>query len=168
MSPNVPRSHNDVSSSACVFVLASPPLTDGTRTLRRVDRARELLGFERSIVVNLFPIATRDVLDISASGKTEESWLAARSQIADALQDAGGVVLAYGVSTPLGAARDHHRIQVDWLLARIAEQHTKTWMVGGRPLHPSRWQRFTYATFPGESFNDALAMSIWEIHSREA
>lgn len=44
------------SSGTLLAVLTNPPLTDGTRTLRRVDLAAELLGFDQQRVANLFAV----------------------------------------------------------------------------------------------------------------
>ncbi len=41
-----------------VVIGSNPPTTSGRRTLRRVELARELLGFRTVEIVNLFPWAT--------------------------------------------------------------------------------------------------------------
>jgi hypothetical protein len=77
-------------------VLASPPTTAGTRTLNQVRVAAAILGCPQVRVVNLFPVPTRDVPAISASGSDREVWLAGRAEVAAAFRDADAVVAGWG------------------------------------------------------------------------
>lgn len=141
-------------------VLANPPLTEGQRTLERVDQLRALLDYDAFTVVNLFSVATRDVTGISLEGQTATPWLKARDGIADAIDVCDAALLAYGVSEPTGAARNRHRDQIRWLYARLASSSMVTHTIGNAPRHPSRWQRWTNRAHPGISFHDALAASV--------
>lgn len=145
---------------AAVFVLAAPPLTSGARTIGRVALAQSILGFENIVTVNLFPLATSDVLHIAKIGGDEQVWLSGRKSILAQLETAADVVLAYGVSEPGGAAKMHHRHQVQWLGAQLDRLKPRIWSVGSVPRHPSRWQRYTHAAFPSLPFREALALSL--------
>lgn len=144
-----------------VAVLSNPPLsTDGLRTLARVDQARSILGYSTVDSVNLFSVPTYRTGEISRVGQTPEGWLVARPSISLALSDAAGVLLAYGCQEPSGAARKHHRTQLIWLRDVISKHRLPAWCVGSRTLHPSRWQRHTYANHPDLPFSEALAASM--------
>lgn len=143
-----------------LFVLATPPETSGSRTTARVELAREVMNFPRAQAVNLFPIATRSVVDISRLGREREPWDSNRGALKSALDDASAVVLAYGVTEPSGPAKLHHRLQVEWLHEQIIRLEIPSWTVGGRPRHPSRWQRYTSKVHPSLAFRDALQLSF--------
>jgi len=143
-----------------LFILATPPVTSGSRTTARVDMASDIIGFSRPRVVNLFPIVTRSVTDISALGIEQDPWVVNRGALLDALGEANEVFLAYGVAEPSGPARVHHRSQVQWLHEQISQLELKTWTVGGRTRHPSRWQRYTSKIYPTLTFRDALKLSL--------
>lgn len=151
-----------VTSTDCLLVVGSnpPSQTSGARTLGRVDLARQVLGFERAHLVNLFALPSYRSDGLSKLGSTPEGWLAARDMIEDGLESAGAVLLAYGTQMPSGAARQHHRDQVAWLGDRITERAVPTWWVGGAPRHPSRWHRYTWREFVGIEFGDALRQSL--------
>lgn len=144
----------------CLFVLASPSLTSGARTLSRVEKARQILGFDSFEAVSLFPTATQSVLEIGEMGALEGSWLPARAEIRSKLERSDAVVLAYEVSEPSSHARSHQRHQVDWLRHEIAAAGTPIGTIGGRPQHPSRWQRHTSGEYPGMHFGRALEYSL--------
>lgn len=95
-------------------VLASPPTTAGTRTLNQVRVAAVILDCQHVRVVNLFPVPTRDVPAISASGSDREVWLAGRAEVSAAFRDADAVVAGWGVTAPVGPARGFMREQVAW------------------------------------------------------
>jgi hypothetical protein len=143
-----------------VAILANPPLTDGKRTLRRVDLAAELLGFHDVAVANLFSVPSHATGAIAELGTTEEGWLAARSSLDASLGMAKGVLLAYGAASPTGEAGLQFRRQVSWLLSRISAMALPTWHVGDGPRHPSRWQRWTYRAHPEVPFTEALRNSF--------
>jgi len=149
-----------MNSGTAVFVLAAPPLTSGARTLGRLALAQSILGFEDFVAVNLFPLATSDVLHIARIGGDEHDWLSGREFILAGIESAADVVLAYGVSEPGGAAKLHHRHQVQWLDTQLERLRPRVWSVGHAPRHPSRWQRYTHAAFPSLPFREALARSL--------
>lgn len=150
--------------SALVAVLANPPLTDGQRTLRRVELAAQLLGFSDYEVANLFAVPSHATGAIAVLGIEEKGWLEARLSLQDRLATAQGVLLAYGASAPTGRARAHFRQQVEWLDRCIASLDLPAWQVGDGPRHPSRWQRWTHRTYPEISFVDALRRSLVPVY----
>lgn len=143
-----------------VAVLTNPPLTDGTRTLRRVAMATELLGFDDVTVANLFSMPSHATGAIAELGISEDGWVTARATLEACLGVGNGVLLAYGATSPAGAARRQFRQQVAWLHSRITALSLPTWQVGDGPRHPSRWQRWTYRAHPDVSFPEALRNSL--------
>lgn len=143
-----------------LVVGSNPPTTSGLRTLNRADLARSILGFQSVEIGNLFGVATYRTGGITAVGVGHESWQVARLELGRRIARADGVLLAYGVTKPSGAARVHHDDQVDWLDAVLARRRLPVWWVGGAPRHPSRWQRYTYRQHPGVAFLDALARAM--------
>nr|NLI49740.1 DUF1643 domain-containing protein [Propionibacterium sp.] len=147
-------------SRTLVAVLSNPPLTDGHRTLRRVDLAAELLGFTHRRVANLFALPSHATGAIADLGQENTGWDQARADLTDHLAAADAVLLAYGCTAPAGEARHHFRRQVDWLLDHSVAATVPTWCVGDGPRHPSRWQRWTSRTHPDLAFPDALRQSL--------
>lgn len=147
-------------SRTLVAVLSNPPLTDGLRTLRRIDLAAELLGFTQTHVVNLFALPSHATGGIAQLGREEGGWAATRHTLTDDLPKANGVLLAYGCTAPMGEARHHFRRQVAWLLDHSVAAALPSWCVGDGPRHPSRWQRWTSRTHPDLAFPDALRASL--------
>jgi hypothetical protein len=144
-----------------VAVLANPAMFDhGVRTRARVELAADIIGCDTVTIVNLFPVPSRSTLDIAALGEAPSAWLSARPEIREAVAVADAVLLGYGTSSPAGLAGRHHREQVSWTQALLADLSTQSWMVGGLPRHPSRWQRHTYRAFPDLQFADALRVSL--------
>lgn len=109
---------------------------------------------------NLFSSPGRSVVEISTQGLSRAAWLAARPALGQVIEWSTDVLLAYGVSEPSGPAREHHREQVAWLLDGIASNGSVAHLVGGRPRHPSRWQRWTSRTHPDLEFVDALRLEL--------
>ena len=142
------------------FVLATPPLTSGQRTLARVHLAQTILGIDSAEIVNLFPLPTASVVQISQVGKDANVWIGGRESIHSAIARSTDVVLAFGASEPTGSARQHHRKQVAWLMKVLTTSELNVWTVGGRPTHPSRWQRHTHKAFPNLPFRLALEKSL--------
>lgn len=138
----------------------TPPATSGARTRARVNTARQLLGFATVDLVNLFAFTTHDATDLSVAGQQSDGWHAARPVLGAGLENADGVLLAYGVQLPTGLARTHFRSQVDWLERRLVEVDLPVWLVGGAPRHPSRWQRYTHRTAPELPFEQALHLAL--------
>jgi hypothetical protein len=147
-------------SRTLVAVLSNPPLTDGRRTLRRVELAAQLLGFDQFQVANLFAGPSHASGALAQLGKAEAGWDEARGALSDRLAAADGVLLAYGCTAPTGEARHHFRRQAEWLLERTVATATPTWCVGDGPRHPSRWQRWTSRTHADLAFPDALRASL--------
>lgn len=143
-------------------VLMNPPLTDGQRTRKRVELLLEILGGGSIIIVNLFPTATRSVLDIPRVEQSQQLWQATRLEIETSIELCDRVLLAYGLQAPRKPAASYYHEQVAWLQTIIAQLEKPTITVGGLPRHPSRWQRFTSAHYPTKNFRDALRHSIRE------
>lgn len=137
-----------------------PSQTSGERTRRRVELARQILGFDEASLVNLFAMSSYRNDGLRELGGSPEGWLAARDAIDHGMRVAGAVVLAYGTQAPSGPARPHFRDQVAWLEERISSQQLPTWWVGGAPRHPSRWHRHTSRQHRGLDFADALRISL--------
>lgn len=154
------RALSEARERALLVVLLNPPTGDGARTLARVDCAKELLGISEVSTVNLFGIATPHSRAISEVGEDVGGWLECRPRLELALAVSTDVVLAYGVSSPTGRARRHFQDQVSWLEALLDDSVATVWLVGGRPLHPSRWQRHTWRRHPGLSFRAALELEL--------
>lgn len=143
-----------------VAVLSNPPVTDGRRTIRRVEMATTILGFDTHRIVNLFAHPTRATGELDLLGADESGWHEAQPKIAVALNDAGGVLLGYGSTGPAGAARLQFRAQVDWLTGCLSTLMLPVWQVGDGPRHPSRWQRWTHRAHPNTPFEDAVRRSL--------
>ncbi len=134
----------------------NPPETSGSRTLARVEVARQLLGYAAVDVRNLFAYPTRSSLDIGVAGSEQDGWLKARADLSHGLAKADGVLLGYGTQAPAGPARGHFHAQVSWLEGVLASAKVPVWLVGGAPRHPSRWQRYTHRIAPDRPFTDGL------------
>lgn len=147
-------------STTLLVVASNPPLTPGTRTENRIELVRQILGFETVRIANLFSVPTRQSGEMRHAGREPHGWLAARPALEGGIGRASAVLLAYGVGKPSGPAGEHHSAQVLWLEERIAQRQLPVWLVGGKTRHPSRWQRHTYRTFPGEPFREALERSL--------
>ncbi|GAA3144390.1 hypothetical protein GCM10010530_75040 [Kribbella aluminosa] len=157
-------SHNAADMSSVrrlLAVLANPPLaTSGQRTLNRVSLAARLIGCDDVVVGNLFPIASKDVTALGTLGADSDQWLAARDGLLRLLLGADDVLLGWGRAEPAGAARIHHRSQIQWLMTELESRSLQVWTVGGEPRHPSRWQRHTCRAYPGRPFGSALAAAL--------
>lgn len=147
-------------SRTLVAVLTNPPLTEGRRTLRRVELAADLLGFTQHRIANLFALPSHATGAIAHLGRHEAGWDQARAALTEQLNSADGILLAYGCTAPVGNARHHFRRQVDWLLTRSIDANLPSWCVGDGPRHPSRWQRWTSRAHPDLAFPDALRASL--------
>lgn len=140
-------------SSNLVAILHSLPLGAGARTLARVDVARRMLGLDTYSVANLYPEP------LASSGCVADDaavWSAGRRDVERELArtDSTDVLLGYGVSLPSGPARALHRSQVRWLEAHLSTSGVRVWTFGGRPNHPSRWQRVAYRHRPGATVEE--------------
>lgn len=136
-------------------------MTSGTRTLNRVELARRLIGCSALQIVNLYHAPRRDVNEL---GDPEDlpvvqDWKL-RLQREMAKVPGGDVLLAYGVQEPLKSRRDAHLEKLILIESLLRNYRREPWMVGGRPHHPSRWQRVTYRHSPKEPFVSALAQLL--------
>ena len=157
---------NDVSrcrDGHLLVVLSNPPTTSGIRTLQRVELARETLGYSSVAAANLFGIPTYRTGGISAVGIESNGWFTARAELREAIGAADAVILAYGCQEPSGFARQQFRDQLAWLEAAIEVRDLPRWMIDGRPRHPSRWHRHTYAKHPELTFAEALPLVLLEV-----
>ena len=143
-----------------LVVMSNPPTTSGARTLQRVEVAKVVLGYSTVAAVNLFSIPTYRTSGISEVGKSLSGWLEARIPLTIVVDKADAVVLAYGCQEPSGAARLHFRNQLDWLHSAIDASQLPVWMIDGRPRHPSRWHRHTFAQHPELAFAEALPLVL--------
>jgi len=134
-----------------VAVLTKPPLTDGLRTLNRVTLAANLLGFDRVVVGNLFPLPSQATGAITGLGISPDGWATAKAYLTDHLASSDGVLLAFGATAPIGPARDHFRSQVRWLSERTVSLGLPT------------WQRWTSRTHPGLGLPEALRTSLVQV-----
>ncbi|MEV5337827.1 DUF1643 domain-containing protein [Streptomyces sp. NPDC052676] len=141
-------------------ILANPPLRSGERTRGRLVLACDLLGFETFTMRNLFAVPSGTVTDISTLGATADGWAQARKQMESAFSACDGVLLAYGISEPTGAARKYHREQVRWVTERLVASGCQSFQVGDGPRHPSRWQRWTSRHHRELEFSAALEASL--------
>lgn len=149
-----------------VAVLANPPLhTSGRRTHERVALLASLLGAERWSSANLLETPTNDVTGISAAARDRDTWLTARPALESALEPHAVLLAAWGLSEPTGPARQHQREQLAWMRSLPQWQGMTVIGIGGRPRHPSRWQRYTCRQWPSHTFSDALRLSVKSIDS---
>lgn len=140
-------------------VLCNPPYgTSGIRTLNRVKLAADILGFIDSQVANLFVLPSYRSNGLTQIGDSGAGWMAARPGLDLLLETSDAILLAYGVSAPVGAAKTFHSDQVRWLEEKINRRSLPVFGVGGQPRHPSRWQRYTHLNHPEMPFKSALSM----------
>jgi hypothetical protein len=119
-----------------------------------------LLGYASVRIVNVFPLPSRRSTGISVLGTESTPWHAARREILPAVASADGALMAYGVGSPTGPAREHFRDQITWLESVVARAELPAWQMGDGPRHPSRWQRWTHREHPELDFPSALVASI--------
>ena len=146
----------DQPGKVLLAILATPPETSGERTLKRLELACQILGFDSVRVVNVLDVVTFRTGGMSTAGKDEMPWLKSRAAISAGLAECDGVVLGYGVSEPTGTARRYYRTQIDWLWGELRASESLIWSVEMPPRHPSRWHRLTYKLEPDTLFPDAL------------
>jgi hypothetical protein len=140
-----------------VAILHSKPVGSGSITRRRVESARKSLSCRSASIANIYDAQLGSSADLS--GATDfEAWHRARLDIGNQLSVPGtsDVLLGYGVQPPSGAHLVHYREQIRWLESIMAETGLRVWTVGGRPSHPSRWQRITSRMAPGVELEAAL------------
>lgn len=151
---------DDKARGALVAVLSNPPVTDGRRTVRRVELATMILGFDDHRIVNIFAWPSHATRELNLLGAADSGWAEARPGIVTALNSAAGVLLGYGSTAPVGLARIQFRAQVDWLKGQLSTRMLPVWQLGDGPRHPSRWQRWTYRAHPNIPFDEAVRRSL--------
>lgn len=153
--------------SELLAILHSPPLTRGLITQTRVALAQRLIGCEGARLVNLWPTPLQDVNSLNHL-PTNTSWESWRGDLIDDLDRVAGgdVLLAYGVQRPTGANRQAFQDQLRWLETALLQREKKVWMFGGRPAHPSRWQRATSRLKPGEPMAEVAPQLLKKIDPR--
>jgi hypothetical protein len=150
-----------VGRTTLLAIGSNPPLTtSGERTRGRLEQARVLLGFQQVKLVNLFAVPTYRTGGVGEVGQTSDGWRSARREIVEALSPAEAILLAYGVTAPSGAAREHHRQQIEWLDAELGHRRLPVYWVGGAPRHPSRWQRYTFRHHPDLPYAEGLKLAL--------
>ena len=147
-------------------ILATPPETSGERTLKRLELARQLLGFSEVRVVNVLDVATFRTNGMSTAGKDPGPWLESRPAITAGIADCHGIILGYGVTEPTGNARAHYREQLDWLWSELCASESPIWSVEMPPRHPSRWHRLTYKLDPNSVFSEALIDVLLKVEDK--
>lgn len=167
--------HTDMMARHLVAILHSLPSGGGKPTIRRVDLARQALGCTSSSIANIFPAKLAGVRDMSVPG-AEAIWHLGRIQIEGevARHDTSDVLLGYGVSEPGGVLRSQFREQMAWLESLLIASGHRVWTFGGRPTHPSRWQRVVFRERPGRAIEQVVADLLtpvppaWHPFSRHA
>lgn len=148
-----------MTSQLCAIAL-NPPTTNGLRTTKHLRVAAEIIGCSDLIIVNLFSIPTRNVLNIDEIGADWDGWLNARPQLESGIASSDAVIVAWGVRGLTGAAAANFRLQVAWVFDELAaSKHAKVWTINGEARHPSRWHQYVsdkYGRTAGGNFEDRL------------
>lgn len=155
------RHTEDSMSRHLVAILHSQPLGDGRRTLQRVELARSSLSCTSYSVANLYPAPLADV-NAMADFENRDTWQLGRDEVTRAVSraDTTDVLLGYGVQFPTGVNRRRFREQLDWLAEELAARPMRVWTFGGRPTHPSRWQRVVHQHKPGASVDELASVLL--------
>jgi len=124
----------------------------------------EILGYDRSMIVNLFGRPSRSSRDIAVLGKEPEGWYDARQELSEAISVADGVLLGFGLIPSSRESGPHLRAQLQWLREELRKQgHLSVWQVGDRPRHPSRWHQYVsdvHQRTDGGSFHERLHQAL--------
>jgi hypothetical protein len=129
-----------------VAILADPPLTDGNRTLRRVQLAAELLAFTDVGTANLFALPSHATGAIAELGTAETAWCR-HGHLAAGINFVGGFCSRTGqypqsvrlVSTSASKSRvNRDRLVPDWY-------------VGDRPQPPVMLTPLCAPYLPGDA-----------------
>jgi hypothetical protein len=124
-------------------VLINPPTGSGTRTIRHLRVAAELLDCDSVEIANLFSVATRDVTGINEAGRSADGWSAAQPRLRQVIAESDCLIAGWGVGGLSGAAAMYQRIQLDYVRLCAREfglDHI--WTINGEPRHPSRWHQY--------------------------
>lgn len=126
------------------------------RTRDRVALAQTALACASHSIVNICAKALPDV--IASRHVSRNEWIGARADLMRELTrpDVSDVVLGYGVSVPPLPVRTMYVEQLLWLDQLLLELPVRVWTVGGRPTHPSRWQRVRAPEFGPEPMNERV------------
>lgn len=145
-----------------VAILHSLPTGDGSPTLSRVDAVRRVLDCDSSAVTNLYPAPLANVNGLNRHPGEPTIWDSGRADIRAALSSTvlTDVLLGYGVQVPSGEARELFREQLAWLSRELEPLLVRIWTFGGRPTHPSRWQRVSHRHHPGAPVDEVAAMLL--------
>lgn len=144
-------------------ILLNPASGGGSRTVRHLLVAQDVLGCETTEVANLFPVATASMRGIGEVGEDEEPWLLARPAIVDLLLRADQVLLGWGIAPLSGPANRHLRSQIQWVEQQLVDCGSPVWSVGGTPRHPSRWHQFVsdvHGRTAGGTFRQRIEQSL--------
>ena len=152
------------SGNLCV-VLLSPPLTSGSRTLRAVRQAAEVIGCAKFRIANLITVPTWNLRDLDEKALDQRVWIDSRSAMANEVASAGRLLFAWGLLRNLRLARPMAEAQVRWLIG-VADEfgHQEAWSVGSDVRHPSRWHQFTsdkYARTGGGTPEERLKQVLY-------
>lgn len=145
-----------IHASHMVAVLHSLPSGAGVITRRRVEIASEALGCSTSSIANVFPARLNNV-NALPEASSEAIWALGREELRRELHrgETTDVLLGFGIQEPSGAPRTHYREQLAWLASELEIMNVRVWVFGGRPTHPSRWQRVTHRHAAGQSVAEA-------------
>lgn len=141
-------------------VLHNPPVGDGRITRSRTALAARILGHHSWGVVNVVVEKTQTSLEIGNLDLQAEWGAVEWMQLNFELAKADEVLLAYGLSAPIGPSRSPFRRRLSALHEALEHHGVPVVTLGGKPRHPSRWQRYTHKTHPGVPFDRAIAMSL--------
>jgi hypothetical protein len=124
-------------------LLLNPPVVGGTRTVRNLHVAAELLACDDLEIANLFSIPTRDVTAINRLGASWEGWEDAQSALHQLIIRSDHLLAGWGVSGLSGPVARHKQAQVDFV-RETAERAGKEriWTLLGEARHPSRWHQY--------------------------
>lgn len=154
--------------SPLIAILHSRPRGQGRRTIARVELAAQILQTTQCQIANLLPVALDDVNQVPADD-LEEVITLGKTEICRALDGNPNskILLAHGVQLPAGPGRRLYREHLQWLHQEISSRQIRPWTLGGRPAHPSRWQRTTARVFPHLPFAEAVAVLLTDQQTHE-
>ncbi|MGW7002537.1 DUF1643 domain-containing protein [Streptomyces sp. NPDC054933] len=128
----------------CAVLLNPTPWPAATTiTYRNLLAALPLTGCSRLDLVNLLDVPTRDQVELSSVLVSHADVERSRGLLQKTISGADEVLLAWGSSRVGGTTGRVVRQQQGWLIEHLnAAGREHTWMVGGRPRHPSRWRQY--------------------------
>lgn len=143
MSPR-PRQDTDRAAGRKLVAILANPRPDATgRSATRIALAGEILGYDSTRIVNLFTWPSASSRDIALLGKMPEGWQDARRELTEAVYEADGVLVGFGLIPSSRESGPQLRAQLRWLHEELRTSgHVAVWQVGDRPRHPSRWHQY--------------------------